>query len=365
MSCVLFTEHQTQDGHQILEVFLNAERSLNALTLEMIELIIPRLNSAAQDENIKAVLLNSAGDKAFCAGGDVVSLYKSISSGENPDFPVDYFTAEYQLDYLIHTFPKPVICWGSGIVMGGGMGLMNGCSHRVVTQTSHMAMPEVTIGLYPDVGGSFFLNRMPGRAGLFLGLTGNPIFAADALFLGLADRFIDAGKFSELINNLQAADWQQDASISVTQVLRQLEQASQHVYRHESPIQNHFGFIQRITDQDSLAELMQAMQDLESDDPWIARSKKAITNGSPLSVHLIAEQLTRTRHMSLKEVFMAELILSVQCCRHKDFPEGVRALLIDKDGKPDWIYKHVADVEAEFVEQFFVSPWTQNPLARL
>lgn len=365
MSCVLFNEHATADGHLILEIHLNAERSLNALTLEMIELIQPRLTAAADDPRVTAVVLNSAGQKAFCAGGDVVSLYRSISSGENPEFAQQYFTAEYQIDYQLHTYPKPIICWASGIVMGGGMGLMNGCSHRVVTQTSHLAMPEVTIGLYPDVGGSFFLNRMPGRTGLFLGLTGNPIYAADALFLGLADRFVDAGKWEQLINNLQAADWSINAHTCVTQILRQLEQASAEVFRADAPIQDHFDFIQRITDQDSLQGLMQAMHDLQSEDPWIQRSKKAITHGSPLSVHLIAEQLKRCRHMSLKEVFMAELVLSVQCCRHREFPEGVRALLVDKDGKPDWTYKAVDQVDPAFVAQFFESPWEENPLATL
>lgn len=365
MSCVLFNEHATADGHLILEIYLNAERSLNALTLEMIELIQPRLDMAAADPKVKAVLLNSAGEKAFCAGGDVVSLYRSISTGENADFAQAYFTAEYQIDYQLHTYPKPIICWASGIVMGGGMGLMNGCSHRVVTQTSHLAMPEVTIGLYPDVGGSFFLNRMPGRTGLFLGLTGNPIYAADALFLGLADRFIDASKWQQLISDLQNADWSQEPHTCVNQILRDLEHASNDAYRPDSPIQDHFDFIQRITDQDSLTDLMHAMRELQSEDPWIQRSKKAITHGSPLSVHLIAEQLKRCRHMSLKEVFMAELVLSVQCCRHREFPEGVRALLVDKDGKPDWTYKAVDQVDPAFVAQFFESPWEQNPLATL
>ena len=368
MSSVLFTEYPTADGHQILEISLNAERSLNALTLEMIELIMPRLEAAELDPDVCAVLLTSAGEKAFCAGGDVVNLYKSIAQEDNPEFAVEYFTAEYRLDYRIHTFTKPVICWGSGFVMGGGMGLMNGCSHRLVTQSSHLAMPEVTIGLYPDVGASFFLNRMPGRTGLFLGLTGNPIYAADALFLGLADRFIDAAKFPDLVDALISADWSQEPYTCVTQIVRRLEAQSQAVWREESPIQDHFSFIQKITDQDSVEGLLQAMSELESDDPWIVRSKKAITHGSPLSVHLIKEQLKRSRHRSLKEVFEAELELSVQCCRHREFPEGVRALLVDKDGKPDWTFKQIGDVDADYVQRFFETPWREgqaNPLANL
>ncbi len=365
MSCVLFTEHPTQSGHKILEITLNAERSLHALSLEMIELMQPALEQAQQDDKTLAVVLNSTGEKAFCAGGDVVGLYRAIVAGDDLEAPTNFFTREYTLDYTIHTFTKPIICWGSGIVIGGGMGIMNGCSHRVVTQTTHMAMPEVTIGLYPDVAGSWFLNRMPGRTGLFLGLTGNPIYAADALYLGLADRFVDAAKQPELIEKLKAADWSSNSHMTVTAILREMEQASQAVYRTDSPIQDHFQFIQQITDKDSVAEIVAAMAEIESDDPWIARSKKAIGHGSPLSIVLIAEQLKRCRHLSLKEVFKAELTLSVQCCMSGEFAEGVRALLVDKDGSPNWRYSSVSEVPTEAVAAHFVEPWGNHPLANL
>ena len=203
MSCVLFNEFPTADGNKIVEIQLNAERSLNALTLDMIDLIQPKLDAWKEDDSVVCVLFDSAGEKAFCAGGDVVNLYKSMVGEGDPNFPTDFFTREYILDHTIHTYPKPIICWGNGIVMGGGMGLMNGCSHRVVTEKTHMAMPEVTIGLYPDVGGSWFLNHMPGRTGLFLGLTGNRMNAADALFLGLADRFIASELRGQVVEKLQ------------------------------------------------------------------------------------------------------------------------------------------------------------------
>ncbi len=183
MSSVLFTEHATQDGHVIAEVKLNAERSLNALTLEMCEEMLPRLRDWATDERVVAVLLDSAGEKAFCAGGDVVNLYKTITGEGDPSFPERFFETEYRLDFLLHTYPKPVICWGNGIVMGGGMGLLSASSHRIVTETSRLAMPEVTIGLYPDVGASWFLNRLPNGAGRFLAMTGCQINAPDAVHL--------------------------------------------------------------------------------------------------------------------------------------------------------------------------------------
>jgi len=365
MSCVLFNEYPTQDGRKIVEISLNAERSLNALTLDMIDLIQPKLDQWKNDESVAAVILDSAGEKAFCAGGDVVNLYKSMTGDGAESFPEEFFTREYTLDYTIHTYPKPIICWGSGIVMGGGMGLMNGCSHRVVTETSHMAMPEVTIGLYPDVGGSWFLNHMPGRTGLFLGLTGNPMNAADALFLGLADRFVAAELRDVMVERLQAESWDKDSTAAVNRVLRSLESESKPQFNSDSPVQNHYDFIQSVTDHDSVEAIVDALLAVESDDKWVNRSKKAIGHGSPLAINLIKRQMEVTSQMSLKEVFCAELVLSVQCCKHREFPEGVRALLVDKDGNPQWTFKTLADVDQAKVAEFFVSPWETNPLAGL
>ncbi|MBR9885939.1 MAG: enoyl-CoA hydratase/isomerase family protein, partial [Oceanospirillales bacterium] len=280
MSCVLFNEIPTQDGKRIIEICLNAERSLNALTLEMIDLMQPQLDAWRNDDSVVALILDSAGEKAFCAGGDIVNLYKSIKGEGDKDFAERFFTREYLLDYTLHTYPKPIICWGSGIVMGGGMGLMNGCSHRIVTETSHLAMPEVTIGLYPDVGGSWFLNHMPGRTGLFLGLTGNPINAPDALYLGLADRFIVSELRSSLIERLQLANWQGDATAAVNTVLRELEQISQpQLDEIAGPIRQHAELIRRVTDHDTLDQMHSALLAEDGSDKWVARAQKALSHG--------------------------------------------------------------------------------------
>ncbi len=367
MSVVLFIEHPTNDGHLIGEIRLNAERTLNALTLEMIDLIQPQLDRWQADDRLVAILLDSTGDKAFCAGGDIVNLYRAMTGEAAADFPQAFFTREYRLDYAIHTSPKPIICWGSGIVMGGGMGLMNGCSHRVVTQTSHLAMPEVTIGLYPDVGGSWFLNRMPGGTGLFLGLTGNPINARDAIFLGLADRAIDAGLRDGVLSRLACEQWSADAGGTVSRVLRELENESRASFEAQpAPIREHFDLVRALTDHDSVEAIVAALLALESDDKWVLRAQKAVRNGSPLSLKLIAAQLERCRHLSLREVFQQELMLSLQCCRHGEFAEGVRALLIDKDGQPQWLYPSLEAVDPAFLDELFASPFTQqHPLADL
>lgn len=366
MSCVQFTEHLTHDGNRIIEICLNAEKSLNALTLDMIKLIQLKLDACKTDNSVVAIFFDGMGEKAFCAGGDVVSLYKSMTGNGEPEFPEEFFTSEYLLDYTIHTYPKPIICWGSGIVMGGGMGLMSGCSHRIVTETTHMAMPEVTIGLYPDVGASWFLHRTPGRTGLFLGLTGSRMNAADALFLNLADRFLKTSQRAEMLDRLLQQNWVGNLSAVVNHVLRDLEDdACDERQNVASPVRTHFDLIQDITDQDTVEEIIETLLAVETDDKWVLRAQKAISHGSPLAIHMIYKQLQNSLHLSLKEVFESELGLSVQCCRHREFPEGVRALLVDKDGKPDWTFKSVSDVDPAILDELFVSPWSINPLANM
>jgi enoyl-CoA hydratase/carnithine racemase len=370
MSSVLFTEHATQDGHVIAEVKLNAERSLNALTLEMCEEMLPRLRAWATDDRVVAVLLDSAGEKAFCAGGDVVNLYKTITGEGDPSFPERFFETEYRLDFLLHTYPKPVICWGNGIVMGGGMGLLSASSHRVVTETSRLAMPEVTIGLYPDVGASWFLNRLPNGAGRFLAMTGGQINAPDAVHLGLADRCIASHHRDALLQQLTDARWgageNTDASGVVNRIMRELEQTSQPVFAElEAPVYQHSPLIRELMDHDSVEQIVAAITAVKSDNKWFSKAQQTLAHGSPVSVKLIDEQLKRAKHMSLAEVFQSEMSLSVQCCRHREFPEGVRALLVDKDGQPNWTYPDVASVEESFINELLSSAWSQNPLADL
>jgi len=212
---VQFRELATVSGQRIGVAQLNAEKSLNALTLPMIRLLDPQLQRWAADPGIACVVLHGAGEKAFCAGGDVRSLYKAITDHQGPPPNPDnlaFFSEEYRLDYRIHTYAKPLLVWGSGIVMGGGLGLMAGASHRVVTETSRVAMPEITIGLFPDVGGSYFLSRIADRVGLFLALTGVSINAHDLLHVKLADHFLRAADRDAVFERLAGCgDWSADA----------------------------------------------------------------------------------------------------------------------------------------------------------
>ncbi len=367
---VLFDTLEARAG-RIGVATLNRPDALNSLNLEMIDALYARFQEWRADPDIVLVILRGAGDRAFCAGGDVRRLYETIIEcdyGPNP-YAVEFFTHEYRLDYLIHTFPRPVLCFGDGIVMGGGMGLMTGASHRVVTERTRMAMPEITIGLYPDVGGTWFLNRMPPGAGLFLGLTGASINAGDALYTGLADAFLESGRWSGLVNRLLAENWQGDESADrerLDEILSSVAADTGNCPR--ANLESHANTVARVTAPDSLRGVVKRILAAGRDgDRWLERAAAGLEAGSPTTAHLVYEQLRRGGTLSLAEVFRMELVMSVQCTRHPDFAEGVRALLVDKDNRPQWKYGRVADVPRDWIEAHFRSPWNEgeHPLADL
>ena len=208
---VLFEERAAANGMRFGIATLNSPQTLNGLSLEMVELLAARLDAWARDPGVALVVLQGAGEGVLrrrrparavpqhdreCRQGPWANAYARR-----------FFELEYRLDYRIHTYPKPVLCWGHGIVMGGGIGLMMGASHRVVSEASRLAMPEVSIGLFPDVGGSWLLNRMPGRIGMFLALTGAQLNTADAFFAGLADFRLDHADWPKLLESLQDQPW--------------------------------------------------------------------------------------------------------------------------------------------------------------
>lgn len=350
---LVFEEWPAGASSVIAAVRLNSPRNLNSLSLDMIRLLRPQLEAWSQDERVVAVWLEAEGDKAFCAGGDIVSLYRSMTEPGGTGEGEAFFREEYQLDYEIHTFPRPVVCWGHGIVMGGGIGLMVGASHRVVTEASRLAMPEVNIGLYPDVAGGWFLNRMPGRLGIFLGLTGARMNAADALFTGMADRFIRHSLKNEVIAELRAADWgDSDPHAVVGSVLRRFGSASREALP-ESPLRSYYDDIQQATDADSLADVVAQLQELGRREDWLGQSVKGLASASPTSLALTWQHLRDCRLDGLQTVLDKERVLSVNCLHKGEFAEGVRALLIDKDRQPRWRYPTLADLDNDWIASFF------------
>lgn len=363
-AAVLFETRALADGRRLGMATLNVPKSLNALSLEMIDLLYAQLRVWQDDEGIAAVWLDATGDKAFCAGGDIVRLYRSMvetPAGERNRYAEDFFSREYRLDYLLHTFAKPVICWGHGIVMGGGLGLLAGCSHRVVTETSRIAMPEITIGLHPDVGGSWLLNRMPGRLGLFLGVTGSHINASDAIFVGLADRVIAQQRKDSVIAALQASDKLDHGAVSA--ILREQQMSAAEV--PTSALRDRFDEINALCDVDSLAQLHGRICAYRGEDKLLGRAAATLARGCVQTAWLVWEGQRRVRHLSLAEAFRMEWSMSVQCALHDDFREGVRALLIDKDGAPQFRYQAIEAFPADRLAEFFVSPVSPHPLEGL
>ncbi len=368
---VTFQELDCDNGKKIAVATLNSPRSLNALNGEMIDLLYPKLKAWQVENSIAAVFLQGEGDKAFCAGGDIVHMYNEMQSHKGKFSPglEEYFTKEYQLDYLIHTFTKPFIVWGNGIVMGGGLGMMVGGSHRIVTESSRIAMPEISIGLYPDVGGSYFLNKMPDNCGLFLGLTGASINAADAKYCHLADYYVENSHKNAFIEQLTQLDWQESNDInheSLSKLLMTVEQDSiSHLPKMK--LVEHKVLIEQVTNFDNLNNIVDGILSAECEDKWFIRAQKSLKNGSALSAALAYRQLQVGKPLSLVDCFRMELNLSVKSGQFGEFVEGVRALLIDKDNNPKWHFDSVSAVDEKVIDWFFESKWSQeqHPLMNL
>lgn len=370
---VLFEERVTDSGKRIGVATLNAPKTLNGLSLAMARLLDDQLHRWGGNDAIAMVVLQGAGEKAFCAGGDLHGLYNSMqawrASGSSDitdnAYASDFFAVEYRLDYRIHTYPKPILCWGHGIVMGGGIGLMSGASHRVVTERSKLAFPEITIGLYPDVGGSWLLQRVPARAGLFLALTGAPLNAGDAIHAGLADWFVPQASRAAVDQALLATAWSNDAAANagyLDDVLARHALAAGH-----GPLQRHGDTIEAACAHDDLAAVVAAIEAIDGDDGWLATARQTLSAGAPGSARLAFELQRRATHLPLAEVFRLEYVVSLHCAAHGDFAEGIRALLVDKDRHPHWQPATLVEASPAWAGTFFNAPWAadDHPLAHL
>lgn len=365
---VLFEEMPAAKG-KVGRITLSVAATLNSLTLEMVDLLQQQLDAWAEDDSVAAIFIEGDGEKAFCAGGDVQALYRSAI--EQPGGPCEYaeafFTREYRMNYTLHTYPKPIVCWGHGIVMGGGLGVMAGCSHRVVTERTRIAMPEVTIALFPDVGGSWFLNHAPGKTGEFLALTGASINAADAIYIGIADRFISSEHKQAVIDGLLALSWTTVSETNHAQVRHVLRPFAERSIA-ASPagqVEPHAATIAQLLDGDDVHDNIDRITAQETDDPWLGKARDGLAHGSKLAALWISRQLRETRHAGLAEIFQQEIQLATNVVRHPEFAEGVRALLIDKDRNPAWLYSSSREVPEAVLDSFFEPPWESNPLADL
>ncbi|MFG6487942.1 enoyl-CoA hydratase/isomerase family protein [Roseateles sp. BYS78W] len=346
-------------------ITLNRPQALNALSLAMIRDMTTLLNHWAARPEIQAVAVLGAGREgkppAFCAGGDIRFFHQAAQAGD-PALG-DFFTEEYRLNHLIHAYPKPYVALMDGIVMGGGMGISQGAKLRVLSERSKLAMPETGIGLFPDVGGGWFLAQCPGHVGEWLALTGEAIAAGDAIEWGLGDVFVRSEQWAALVEDLRHGS-QPSAEHVVASVMERVDLApSPDPKGITARIDRHFGLP---TVADILASLASA------DDEWAHRTRETLLKRSPTMMAVTLELVRRGRTLSLADDLRLERNLvhhafHLRGAARSETVEGIRALAVDKDHAPRWQPASVAEIDAAEVAAFFVSPWggDQHPLRDL
>jgi enoyl-CoA hydratase/carnithine racemase len=347
----------------VATVTLNRPAALNALSFGMIQALAGHLEAWDGDDAVRVVVLRGAGEKAFCAGGDIRALHDSFRAGTEGYH--DFFIEEYALDYRIHRYPKPVVAVIDGIVMGGGMGISQGAALRIAGDRTRMAMPETTIGLFPDVGGSYFLSRLPGKLGIYLGLVGPTLRAADALYCGLADMYLSPASLAHVDEWLSQAAAAPDPRAAV-KALAARDERSQlpppELAALRPAIDRHFGA-------PTVAAIMASLAAEQGEQrEWAQRTHEALLKRSPTMLEVTMQQLRRGATMSLADCFRMELGLIYTCFEQGDFVEGIRALIVDKDNRPQWRPPALAAVEPASVARFFEPRWTPahtHPLSHL
>ncbi|MEA2782543.1 MAG: enoyl-CoA hydratase [Rhodospirillaceae bacterium] len=322
-------------------VLLNRPKALNALTHQMCDALETRLRAWAADETVKAVVIRGAGERAFCAGGDIRRLYDAGKTGD--DYPYRFWADEYRLDALIKHYAKPYLALLDGITMGGGVGMSVHGSHRLVTEHALFAMPETGIGLFPDVGGSYFLPRCPGRIGLYLGLTGERLRAADLLYSGIATHYVPRARLDALEEALAAAPGEVDAVLA--RFAGDPGPATLAGQRDE---------IDRLFAGSSLDTVL---ADLAAEGSTFSRrALDMLATKSPTALRLTFRQLQEGARLGFDDCMRMEWRMVSHVPRHMpDFYEGVRAAIIDKDNRPQWSPPRLADVDEAMIDRFFAA----------
>ncbi len=358
------TEVIAQIEGRIGTLTLNRPKALNALSLDMVRALTRALTDWQSHPEVLAVAVRGMGKEgpfgAFCAGGDIRFFHQAAQAGDAS--LGDFFTEEYRLNHLIHTYRKPYIAFMDGIVMGGGMGISQGASVRVVTERTKMAMPETHIGLFPDVGGGYFLSRCPGRLGEYLGLTGQMLSGPQAVAAKLADIALPSGMLEPIWQTLIHSPFENAESVE-RWVLAQAGAMAPEKLTPQPQLDEVFGL-------PSMADMLAKLE--SATDEWSQKTAHVLRHRSPLMLHVVLEQIRRARQMSLADDLRMERDMVHHCfhlraVKDSETVEGIRALAVDKDHKPQWKPDRVEEVDGEEAARFFVSPWTadQHPLRDL
>jgi enoyl-CoA hydratase len=329
-------------------ITLNRPNALNTLSLAMYRAFDPQLLAWAKDSAVQALLVRGAGNRAFCAGGDVRAIYEARHQPQGAgDYKADFFREEYCLIRRVHRFPKPYVALVDGIAMGGGCGISINGSHCVASERTVFAMPEVHIGLFPDVGASRFLTMCPGRVGLYLALTGARIRAADALYCGFATHYVPHDRLDDLAEALAKLPWDE------RERARQVDAAMADFTADPGPasLPALQASIDRCFDHGSVEEIVAALEREPAD--WAKQALAAIARASPISLKITCHQLQLGRGMAIEAALALEYRMTQHVMQGHDFFEGIRALLVDKDNAPRWEHASLAAVTAAEVARYF------------
>ncbi len=324
---------------------LNRPKAINALTLEMTREIVTALDEFEADPGVSLVLLEGAGERGLCAGGDIRGLYESAKAGG--DLGPVFWREEYILNARIPEYPKPYVAYMDGLVMGGGVGLSAHSAHRIVTEKTRMAMPEVGLGFFPDVGGTWLLSRAPGEIGTYFALTGQNMSGADAVYAGAADVLIDTKNWPTLRDALT------NAPLKATSADVRATLATYAVTESQAPVAAHRAQIDKAFAHDTVEAIVAALEEDGSD--FARATLKALSEKSPTALKVTLELLRRARKSkSLKECLVREYNSALAVFTSAEFVEGVRAAIIDKDRNPKWSPPRIKDVTPDIVERYFV-----------
>jgi enoyl-CoA hydratase len=326
------------------EIILNRPAALNALSLDMCCNINNQLIAWSTEKNIKAVLIKSSSDRAFCAGGDIRLLHQHKDL--QPEQQVEFFRHEYRLNSTLHHFPKPYIAFLDGITMGGGVGISLHGSHSIGTENLKLAMPESKIGFYPDIGASYLLNKTPGKTGLYLALTGNTIDCHQAYVLGLIQQIIPQNQLDNVQEKLLTSSFSEQPDDTVTDILAGFAMAN-----GTATFSNHHDAIDHCFSQKSIGGIIRALQ--ESSAPWCHQVADDLLKRSSASLKVIFEQLHRAETMTFDEIIQMDFDLTQSFLKAHDFFEGIRAAIIDKDQSPQWQPSSLSEIDENLLSNYF------------
>lgn len=322
---------------------LNRPRAINALTREMVGIVADALADWRDNDEVQAILLTGRGDRGLCAGGDIKAIYRDLKDGQNHS--IDFWRIEYRMNHTISEYPKPFVALMNGITMGGGVGISGHGSHRIVSESSKVGMPETGIGLFPDVGVRHILARMPHAVGRYLGITGLPVGPGAAVAYGFADYFVPGGELPALVNDLTADPSGADALVKAAAATPPADE-----------LENDIAWIEAAFSHDTIEEILEALRDRAEDNAHATAD--LLETRSPTSLKLTLAAIEAAETADLREVLEQDYRMALTLIDLPDIFEGIRAQVIDKDRNPRWQPATLAAVDESRIRSALTTPTT-------